>query len=99
MISKAGTDARRVVYVFVLGTGLVSTVISDVPVAAIFMTIALGILRKLELPPGQSNFGKAIMIGIPVAALVGGVGTPAQGCAGAPAVPYRPYGPTLPAMV
>jgi sodium-dependent dicarboxylate transporter 2/3/5 len=77
MISRAGTDARRVVYVFVLGTGLVSTVISDVPVAAIFMTIALGIFRRLKLAPGESNFGKAIMIGIPVAALVGGVGTPA----------------------
>jgi sodium-dependent dicarboxylate transporter 2/3/5 len=77
MISKAGTDARRVIYVFVIGTGLISTIVSDVPTAAIFMAVALGIFEKLDLKPGQSNFGKAIMLGIPIGALIGGVGTPA----------------------
>jgi sodium-dependent dicarboxylate transporter 2/3/5 len=76
MISKAGTDANRAVYVFVIGTGLISTIVSDVPAAAIFMAIALGIFDKLGIRPG-SNFGKALMIGIPVAALIGGIGTPA----------------------
>jgi sodium-dependent dicarboxylate transporter 2/3/5 len=76
MIARAGTDARRAIYVFVLGTGLISTIISDVPCAAIFMAIALGIFEKLRLQPG-SQFGKAVMIAIPIAALIGGVGTPA----------------------
>ena len=40
MISLAETDSARTVYVFVIGTGLVSTVVSDVPAAAIFMAIA-----------------------------------------------------------
>ena len=31
MISKAGTDAKRAVYVFMVGTGLISTIVSDVP--------------------------------------------------------------------
>ena len=44
--------------------------------AAIFMAIAVGILDKLGLRPG-SRFGRAVMIGIPIAALIGGVGTPA----------------------
>jgi sodium-dependent dicarboxylate transporter 2/3/5 len=76
MISRAGTDANRSVYVFVIGTGLISMVVSDVPCAAIFMAIALGIFEKLDIRPG-SSFGKAIMIGIPIGALIGGVGTPA----------------------
>ena len=76
MLSKAGTDAKRVIYVFVLGTGTLSMVVSDVPAAAIFMAIALGVFAKLGLEPG-SRFGKAIMLGIPIAALIGGVGTPA----------------------
>ena len=76
MIARAGTDAKRTVYVFVIGTGLISTMISDVPCAAIFMAIALGIFEKLKLQPG-SQFGKAVMIGIPIGALIGGVGTPA----------------------
>jgi sodium-dependent dicarboxylate transporter 2/3/5 len=76
MLSQAGTDASRAVYVFVIGSGLISMVVSDVPCAAIFMAIALGIFEKLDIRPG-SMFGKAIMIGIPVGALIGGVGTPA----------------------
>ena len=76
MLSKAGTDATRVIYVFVIGSGTLSMIVSDVPAAAIFMAIALGIFAKLGIEPG-SRFGKAIMIGIPIGALVGGVGTPA----------------------
>jgi sodium-dependent dicarboxylate transporter 2/3/5 len=76
MISRAGTDATRAVYVFVIGAGLISTIVSDVPCAAIFMAIALGIFDKLNIRPG-SAFGKAVMMGIPIGALIGGVGTPA----------------------
>ena len=76
MIARAGTDARRTVYVFMIGTASISMIVSDVPAAAIFMAVAVGILDKLELRPG-SQFGRVVMIGIPVAALIGGVGTPA----------------------
>ena len=76
LLARAGTDATRAVYVFVVGTGTISLVVSDVPAAAIFMAIAVGILDKLGLRPG-SRFGRAVMIGIPIAALIGGVGTPA----------------------
>ena len=77
MISKAGTDAKRVVVVFMVGTGVLSTFVSDVPTAAIFMAIALSIFEKLNLQPGKSQFGRVIMLGIPIAALIGGIGTPA----------------------
>ena len=77
MISKGGTETKRVLLVFIVGTGLVSTIISDVPCAVIFMAIALGIFQKLGLKPGESRFGKAVMLGIPIGALIGGVGTPA----------------------
>jgi sodium-dependent dicarboxylate transporter 2/3/5 len=77
MISKAGTDARRVVWVLMIGTGLLSTIVSDVPTAAIFMAIALGIFQKLGLEPGKSNFGRLLMLGIPIAAMIGGIATPA----------------------
>jgi sodium-dependent dicarboxylate transporter 2/3/5 len=76
LIAKAGSDTKRVLFVFMLGTGLLSMFVSDVPCAAIFMGIALGIFGKLKLEPG-SRFARAIMMGIPIAALIGGVGTPA----------------------
>jgi sodium-dependent dicarboxylate transporter 2/3/5 len=77
MISKAGTSPGRVLFVFMFGTAAISTVVSDVPCAAIFMAIALGIFKRLGLQPGRSQFGRAVMIGIPIASLIGGVGTPA----------------------
>jgi solute carrier family 13 (sodium-dependent dicarboxylate transporter), member 2/3/5 len=76
MISKAGTDPKRVLFVLMVGTAAMSTVVSDVPCAAVFMAVALGIFEKINLRPG-SPFGKAVMIGIPIASLIGGVGTPA----------------------
>jgi solute carrier family 13 (sodium-dependent dicarboxylate transporter), member 2/3/5 len=77
MISKGGTDTRRVLFIFMLGTALISTIMSDVPSAAIFMALALGIFERLKLKPRQSQFAKAVMIGIPLGSYIGGIGTPA----------------------
>jgi sodium-dependent dicarboxylate transporter 2/3/5 len=77
LLSKAGTDSRRVLLVFMVGTCVISTIMSDVPATAIFMALALGLFDKMQLPVGRSSFAKAVMIGIPVAALIGGVATPA----------------------
>jgi sodium-dependent dicarboxylate transporter 2/3/5 len=76
LLSMAGNDSRRVIMVFVIGTGLISLIMSDVPACAIFMAIGLGIIDKMGLQPG-SSFAKALMVGIPIGALIGGVGTPA----------------------
>ncbi len=75
MISRAGTESRRVILVFTVGTGLVSLIVSDVPTCAIFMAVAIGIFEKLKLEPGKSQFAKGLMLAIPMGALVGGVGT------------------------
>jgi sodium-dependent dicarboxylate transporter 2/3/5 len=76
LLARAGTDSRRVIMVFVMGTGIMSLIMSDVPACAIFMAMGLGIIEKMNLKPG-SSFAKALMIGIPIGALIGGVGTPA----------------------
>lgn len=77
LLAKSGGATRRVLTLVMIGTGAASTVISDVPVAAVFMAIALGIIRRLDLRPGASNFARSLMMGIPIASLIGGVGTPA----------------------
>jgi sodium-dependent dicarboxylate transporter 2/3/5 len=74
LLTMAGTDSTRVIWVFVVGTGLMSLIMSDVPACAIFMAIGLGIIEKTGLKPG-STFARALMLGIPIGALVGGVGT------------------------
>jgi solute carrier family 13 (sodium-dependent dicarboxylate transporter), member 2/3/5 len=77
LLERARTDSRRVVLAFMVGAAAMSTVVSDVPVAAVWMSMALPLLARIDATPGQSQLGKALMIGIPVAAFIGGVGTPA----------------------
>jgi solute carrier family 13 (sodium-dependent dicarboxylate transporter), member 2/3/5 len=77
LLAKAHGSTHRAVLLFMVGTAAMSTVISDVPCCAVFMAVALGLFDKMGLTPGRSNFARAVMIGIPVASLIGGVGTPA----------------------
>jgi sodium-dependent dicarboxylate transporter 2/3/5 len=77
LLIRSGQDSRRVVLAFMVGTAAVSTVMSDVPAAAIWMTMALPLLVRIKAVPGQSALGKALMIGIPFASFIGGVATPA----------------------
>jgi sodium-dependent dicarboxylate transporter 2/3/5 len=60
-----------------IGTAAIPALVSDVPACAIFMALSLPILTKINAQPGTSNMGKAMMMGIPIAALIGGVATPA----------------------
>jgi sodium-dependent dicarboxylate transporter 2/3/5 len=76
LLSLAGSEPRRVLLALMGGSAAISTVMSDVPACAIFMTVALGIFARAGIAPG-SSFGKAAMMGIPIASLIGGVATPA----------------------
>lgn len=76
LLSRAGTDPRRVLLALMTGVWTISTVISDLPAAAIFTAVALPILDRAGVRPG-SAFGRAVMMGIPITAFIGGVATPA----------------------
>jgi len=76
LLERAGSDARRTVAALMVGTAVFSTLLSDVPATAIFMAVGLGVIERAGVPRG-SRFAKAVMVGIPVAALIGGVATPA----------------------
>ncbi len=77
LLERSGTKTRNVILAFMCGTAVLSSIMSDVPACAIWMALALGVLRKEGLKPGKSNFGKALMLGITFAALIGGIATPA----------------------
>ena len=77
LLTRSGNDSRRVVLAFMIGTSTVSTIMSDVPAAAIWMSMALPLLARINAVPGQSSFGRTLMIGIPFSAFIGGVATPA----------------------
>jgi sodium-dependent dicarboxylate transporter 2/3/5 len=76
LLARAGGQPRRVLLALMVGTATISTVLSDVPACAVFMAVALGVFAKAGIAPG-STFGKSVMMGIPIASLIGGVATPA----------------------
>ncbi len=75
--SMFGSKSSNVLLSFMLPTTIVSMVLADIPTAIIFSGIAYTLLKKNNCMPGKSNFGKSIMVGIPIAAAIGGIGTPA----------------------
>jgi len=77
LLKKAGRDSGRVVLAFMSGTAIVSSFVSNVPAAALFMGLALSILEGVGAKPGSSRLGKSLMIAIPFGAMIGGITTPA----------------------
>lgn len=72
-----GTKSHQVLLSFMAATSIISMFLADIPTAIVFSGIAYPILKKNGCEPGKSKFGMAIMMGIPIAACIGGFGTPA----------------------
>lgn len=77
LLARAGSHPHRILLAFMTATATLSTIISDVPACAVFMTMGLELLKRLGVQPRDSRFGRALMMGVPIAALIGGVATPA----------------------
>jgi sodium-dependent dicarboxylate transporter 2/3/5 len=77
LLRWTGTSSRKLVLAFMVATTLISTIMADVPTTVLFLGFAFTILRAINAKPGETNLGKCLMIGIPVAAVTGGVATPA----------------------
>ncbi len=72
-----------VVLGMMLATALISMLMSNTAAAALMTPVAVSILSMVGAKSGESNLGKALMIGIAYAATIGGIGTPV----GTPPVP------------
>lgn len=77
VLPMLGNRSKMVLLSVMLGTCVVSMFLADIPTALIFFGICTPLLEKNECQPGKSHFGKALMLGIPVGAAIGGIGTPA----------------------
>jgi sodium-dependent dicarboxylate transporter 2/3/5 len=77
VLLSVGTRTDRVLLaVLVVGT-LISMWITDMAVAAMLLPLGVGLLHDAGLRPGQSNFGRALMIATAFGPLIGGIATPA----------------------
>jgi sodium-dependent dicarboxylate transporter 2/3/5 len=77
LLNWTGPNSRKLVLAFMIATALISTIMSDVPTTVLFLGFAFTILKATKTKPGETNLGKCLMIGIPVAAVTGGIATPA----------------------
>ena len=70
-------SAGKLLLYLMLAGGILSSILADIPVMAMLVPVALVILQNNKCEPGTSSFGRAMMVGLPFACLIGGVGTPA----------------------
>ena len=74
----SGQNSRKLVMGFVIGTAMLSSIMSNVPTCALFASLAIAIFKTDGDPkPGTSRLGKALMIGVPAGSVLGGFITPA----------------------
>ncbi|MCI8469569.1 MAG: hypothetical protein HFJ75_08830 [Eggerthellaceae bacterium] len=76
LLSRAGLDSRRIVLAFMGASALTSMFMTDTGAAALVMSLALPVLTRMGAAPGRSNLGKALMLGISFASVLGGFTTP-----------------------
>jgi len=79
MLAKVGRRTDYSVLAFITIGALISMWVTDMAVAAMLLPLGMSILKDSGCKPLQSNFGRAMMIGIVWGALIGGTATPA-GC-------------------
>lgn len=74
IVKLTGTKPANVVLGFMLGTAIVSMFMSNTTATAMMIPIAASILLQLGASK-EDDYGKCLMIGIPFAATIGGMGT------------------------
>lgn len=72
-----GNKSKYVLLSLMATASAMSAFLVNIPTAIIIGAIGYEVLKKNDCLPGKSAFGKSIMVGIPIAASIGGVATPA----------------------
>ncbi|MDP2791022.1 MAG: DASS family sodium-coupled anion symporter [Rectinemataceae bacterium] len=77
VLSLTGNSTRAIIFGFLAAGAFLAMWITALASSAMLMPLALGILQDEGEEPGQSRFGKALMIAVAWGALLGALGTPA----------------------
>ena len=77
LMRKFGKNINRLLFAIMLVTALLSSVISNVAAAAVFIPIITQFLTVYENEEDRKKTARAYMIALPVASMIGGMMTPA----------------------
>lgn len=77
LITLFGKNVKTMLLVFMIVTALISSVVSNVAATAVFLAIVITFLNIYGEEKERRRTGKAFMIGLPVASMIGGMLTPA----------------------
>ncbi|MCL2873772.1 MAG: DASS family sodium-coupled anion symporter [Defluviitaleaceae bacterium] len=78
LLKQAGYRIEMILLAMMITTAALSFFMSNVPTCAIMMSVALEFINMLEDGEEKKSIGKAFMIAIPVATMIGGMATPAS---------------------
>jgi sodium-dependent dicarboxylate transporter 2/3/5 len=76
LLSLSGTKVNSVIAIYLMVSYVVSMFITDIAVVAMMLPITVGLLRSANIKPGESNFGRAMMMAIMLGSTLGGIATP-----------------------
>jgi sodium-dependent dicarboxylate transporter 2/3/5 len=77
LLKVFGKSVRSMLFALMMCSAIISSIVSNVPTCAIFMAISLSFLELYQDPEAKKKAGRAFMIAIPVASMIGGMMTPA----------------------
>ena len=77
LLRRFGSDIGSVLLAMMVACALFSSIVSNVPTCAIFMALSLDFLKLYKNEADRKKTGRAFMIAIPIASMIGGMMTPA----------------------
>lgn len=77
LLKKFGRDVRTCVLAIMVAGALVSSIVTDVPSVVVFMGIGASFLKLFVNEDDRAQTAKSLMMGIPIAVMLGGLMTPA----------------------
>lgn len=77
LLKKFGKSIKTSVLAIMIACALVSSVIADVPTVVVFMGIGASFLKLFKNEHDRSITAKSLMMGVPIASMLGGLMTPA----------------------
>ena len=77
LLTLIGSSTTMIIGAYLWMSFLVCMFIDPLAVVAMMLPLALGLLKAIDAKPGNTNFGKALMMAIIFGAILGGSSTPA----------------------